>query len=229
MAGAATLLALAGLCLGAIAGWMLAQRAKALNLASLRRKLEQAQSEARTDPLTGLWNRKAFDERLTMLAAITRRYGGSLALVLFDVDNFKQINDRFGHAAGDAALVHFARVLRQASRESDVVARLGGDEFAALLPQTDSAGATALAERFRKSLQSRVAVAGDHTAQSAAASAGGVSAEGISLRFSAGVAEFDRGQPADFVERADRALYRAKQAGGNALQCDETAPLAAES
>jgi diguanylate cyclase (GGDEF)-like protein len=102
---------------------------------------------ASTDPLTGLLNRRAFAERFGHELAVARRAGRPFALVLLDVDRFKTINDRHGHAAGDATLVALAGALTGAVREVDTVARIGGDEFALLLPDTDDAGVRETAQR----------------------------------------------------------------------------------
>jgi diguanylate cyclase (GGDEF)-like protein len=187
--------ALLGLGLGGGLGWALTRRAYRKRLHEQSQSLEQAKCEARTDALTGLANRKGFDEQLALMTAIARRYNSGLALALFDLDGLKQMNDQHGHAGGDAALVHFARVLTSSSRESDFVARIGGDEFAVILPQSDLDGAGVLARRILKAL--------------------GESRAPTSVSASAGVAEFEAGQsPAQLLERADRALYSAKQAGG---------------
>jgi diguanylate cyclase (GGDEF)-like protein len=190
----AIVFALLGLAVGVGVGWFLARRALTQRLDEQSRALEAAQREARTDTLTGLANRKGFDEHLALLSAIARRYKTGLALALFDLDDLKQINDRLGHAAGDAALVHFARILRSSSRESDFVSRIGGDEFALLLPQTDIEGAGALARRIAQALS-----------ESSAPSP---------FLVSVGVAGFKAEEsPAQFLERADRALYSAKHSG----------------
>jgi len=105
---------------------------------------------AATDPLTGLLNRRAFEERAARELARARRTGESFAALLIDVDHFKQINDRDGHAAGDEALVALAAALSDELREIDTVARIGGDEFAVLLPATGATGARATAERLRE-------------------------------------------------------------------------------
>src|SRR5260370_37573931 len=144
--------ALLGLALGVGLGCFLTRRALIQRLDEQSRALEVAQREARTDTLTGLANRKAFDEHLELMSAIARRYKSGLALALFDLDGLKQINDRLGHAAGDAALAHLGRVLRRSSRESDFVSRIGGDEFALLLPQTDFEGAGVVAPRISQTL-----------------------------------------------------------------------------
>lgn len=210
--GVGILLTVAGMTLGAALGWIVSQRAMRARLAEQERTLEKALIEARTDSLTSLRNRKAFDEHLAAFTAVARRYGGPLSLVLFDMDGLKSINDVRGHAAGDAALVLFAQVLRESSRDSDVVARMGGDEFAALLPQTDGAGAVAFAERIRKGLSS---IASEAAAPGSSEPAATAAPEGteveLVLRVSAGIAEF---QPemttADLFQAADAALYRTK-------------------
>jgi diguanylate cyclase (GGDEF)-like protein len=186
-------LALLGLALGLGLGWLGARRRYRRRLDIESRALETALREARTDALTGIANRKAFDEHLELLSAIARRYDSALALALFDFDGLKQLNDRHGHAAGDAALVRFATVLRHLSRESDFVARVGGDEFAVLMPQTGREGAAALVRRISQALAE--------------------GADPAPLRASAGIAELAAGQPpAQLLEHADRALYAAKHA-----------------
>jgi diguanylate cyclase (GGDEF)-like protein len=114
----------------------------------VERLVAELRLAAATDPLTGLLNRRAFSERCGDELARARRSGEAFAALLIDVDHFKQINDREGHAAGDAALVDLAAALTGQLREIDTVARLGGDEFAVLLPATGVAAAQATAERL---------------------------------------------------------------------------------
>jgi diguanylate cyclase (GGDEF)-like protein len=113
------------------------------------RLVAELRHAAATDPLTGLLNRRAFAERAGQELARARRSGEAFATLVIDVDHFKQINDRDGHAAGDEALVGLAATLERELREIDVVARIGGDEFAVILPATGVAGAQAAAERLR--------------------------------------------------------------------------------
>lgn len=210
--GVGVLLTTAGMALGAALGWIVSRRAWRARLAEQERALEKALIEARTDSLTNLRNRKAFDEHLAAFTAVARRYGGPLSLVLFDMDGLKRINDLRGHAAGDAALVLFAQVLRESSRESDVLARMGGDEFAALLPQTDGAGAVAFVERIRKGLLTvpSEAPAPDASEPAATAAPEGREVE-LDLRVSAGIAVYQPGMTtADLFQAADAALYRTK-------------------
>jgi diguanylate cyclase (GGDEF)-like protein/PAS domain S-box-containing protein len=171
---------------------------------------EELERLSRQDSLTGLLNRRSFDQALERQLAYTRRYGSGGALLIVDLDRFKQINDEFGHPAGDRALRQVGRVLAENLRGTDtvsrysegVVARLGGDEFALLLPEADAAGAEAVAERLV-----------------AALAAAPLEVEGgeIRLAISVGVALFDEnGLPLaeDLLAAADRAMYVAKAAGG---------------
>ena len=116
----------------------------------IERLVGELRLAASTDPLTGLLNRRAFEERAARELARARRTGESFAALLIDVDHFTQINDRDGHAAGDEALVALAAELSDELREIDTVARIGGDEFAVLLPATGATGARATAERLRE-------------------------------------------------------------------------------
>ena len=145
---------------------------------------------ASTDPLTGVLNRRAFAERFGHELAVARRSGRPFALVLLDVDQFKTINDRHGHAAGDAALVALAGALTRAVREIDSVARIGGDEFALLLPDTDDAGARDTAGRV-------TALVADRRLPALSAGAAVYGPDGFAMD--------------DLVRAADAALYGAKR------------------
>jgi diguanylate cyclase (GGDEF)-like protein len=116
----------------------------------VERLVAELRLAAATDPLTGVLNRRAFGQRCGEELARTRRTGEPFAALLIDVDDFKQINDHHGHAAGDAALVQLAAALRRELRELDTLARIGGDEFAVLLPATGMAGAEAAVARLRE-------------------------------------------------------------------------------
>jgi len=176
-----------------------------------RKLLEQElELRSRSDPLTGMLNRRSFDESLAAQIAHARRYKRRGALLIADLDRFKQINDEFGHAAGDEALRMVSRVLAENLRETDVVgrdegglvARLGGDEFALLLPETDAAGAEAVGERLVAALAAEPLWFGDRE---------------VRLGISIGVATFGEGQfttAEDLLAAADRAMYVVKAAGG---------------
>lgn len=151
---------------------------------------------AATDPLTGLPNRRGFLAHAEALLAASRRQGATAAVLLLDLDHFKAINDRFGHAAGDAVLQQAAAVLREVIRRADVPVRWGGEEFAVLLPFTSLADGAALAERLRLALRARVPHPG-----------------GEAVTVSIGVAALGEGSLAEAMREADRALYRAKAAG----------------
>ena len=112
---------------------------------------EVAAKEGRTDALTGLFNRRAYEERRVVEAARSARYGHPLALCLFDLDGFKAVNDRYGHPAGDEVLQGVARVI-DSSRLTDDAFRIGGDEFAVLMPETALDGAKIAAKRLTKAL-----------------------------------------------------------------------------
>jgi diguanylate cyclase (GGDEF)-like protein len=113
----------------------------------------QLQEQAQHDSLTKLFNRAVFEQRWPTELARARRYGRELTLVLFDLDQFKQVNDRLGHPAGDALLREFAAILQAALRQSDMAFRYGGDEFAALLPETGSAAAAPVLQRLEARLR----------------------------------------------------------------------------
>ncbi|HZR94973.1 MAG TPA: GGDEF domain-containing protein [Gaiellaceae bacterium] len=154
--------------------------------------------QAVTDELTDLSNRRRFMEEIQLEIARAERLETSLALVLFDLDHFKQINDRFGHQTGDVVLRATAGVIRDRVRETDVPARIGGEEFAIVLPGTDRNGARSLAENLRADISALVGVPNAEWRVTA----------------SFGVAEHVRGETADtLIAAADRALYRAKAEG----------------
>lgn len=168
------------------------------------RLYEETQQQAITDPLTGLYNRRRFEERVAEEIQRARRYEHPLAMVMADIDRFKRYNDTHGHPQGDVVLQKLARLLQTSVRGTDLVARYGGEEFAILLPETSKAGALAVAEKIR------AAVAG-HPFPSEETQPGG------RLTISLGVATFpeDVKDPAELVHRADEALYRAKAEGRN--------------
>ena len=158
--------------------------------------------QALVDGLTGLANRRACEETLRAEAARAQRFAAPLAIVITDLDDFKEVNDRFGHQAGDAVLRDFARLLRESLRDIDVAARWGGEEFLLVLPGADTDGAAHVAERVRRALEQRVIPA--------------VAGEPIRITASFGVAAYpDADSATALFAAADAALYTAKRTGKN--------------
>jgi diguanylate cyclase (GGDEF)-like protein len=178
---------------------LIGQAALSIENASLH---EQVQRQAVTDELTGLSNHRRFQDVMDGELERARRFGHEVGLLMLDIDNFKSVNDTYGHQQGDVVLREVARVVRDASREIDEPARYGGEEMAVTLPETDLEGAFNLAERVRLAIE-QLAVPkmdGSGTLQ-VTASLGVASARGAAKR--------------DLVEAADRALYQAKRSGKN--------------
>lgn len=202
-------------------------------LKHLGRELEDARRESSLDPLTGLANRKAFDEYLTRSIELHSLLGQPASLLMIDVDNFKQINDTYGHTGGDLALKQVADVLaRTFLRRVDFVCRYGGDEFAVVLQETNSANASLLAERLRRQVQALqpldiapaeavVAGAGDEAGTAEDGTTPGAPT-GPRITLSIGVAELAIGDgPTDWIRRADGALYQSKRAGRDTVSAAE--------
>jgi diguanylate cyclase (GGDEF)-like protein len=168
-------------------------------------EIEEVTLRARTDALTGLANRRHFDEQLRRVLAETDRFGGTSSLILVDIDDFKAVNDTYGHEAGDAVLRHLGKILGDGVRAVDICARFGGEEMAILLPQTPIGGATELAERLRTAIADRA-----------------VLFEGTPIRVTAsfGIAGYPETVPhGDWLFPAtDKALYLAKESGKNCVK-----------
>jgi diguanylate cyclase (GGDEF)-like protein len=168
-------------------------------------EIEEVSQRARTDALTGLANRRYFDEQLKRVLAETDRFGGSSSLVIADIDLFKNVNDTYGHEAGDAVLRQVGKILSEGVRAVDICARYGGEEIAILLPQTPVAGATELAERLRSAIAERA-----------------VLFEGAAIHVTAsfGIAGYPETVPhGDWLfPAADRAMYLAKSSGRNCVK-----------
>ncbi|HKQ53321.1 MAG TPA: diguanylate cyclase [Pyrinomonadaceae bacterium] len=170
----------------------------------LRTSAEEAAERAMTDALTGLLNRHALTHTLARESAEARRYTRPLSCLMVDLDDFKTINDTYGHATGDRVLRQIAAVLREAVRGTDTVFRYGGEEFLVLLPETDLAGAGALGEKIRAAVEGRLF---------------GQSARAFDLTLSIGVASLSGDESGnDMIARADTALYRAKKRGRNRVE-----------
>jgi diguanylate cyclase len=175
-------------------------------------EIDHVRREARTDPLTAVANRMAFEEKLHVLLTAWHRQRQPFALLMLDLDHLKRINDSHGHQAGDLALGKLGGWLKQWLREGDFVARYGGDEFAVLLPGTDLPAGVELAERIRTRTAdqaSRIAFRGEQ----------------VSFSLSVGATVCGESDTAvSIIGRADEALYRAKRRGRNQVQSDEPPP-----
>ncbi|VXC33011.1 diguanylate cyclase [Massilia sp. 9I] len=159
---------------------------------------------ATTDCLTGLPNRHAFLERAEHARQAALRQRQPLALAMMDIDHFKQINDRFGHATGDEALTVFARTVRETLRAHETVGRLGGEEFAMVLPGTDLGGALQAAERLRQAVREATVI---------------TSGTGYTMTVSIGVVVLDPNETLGMaLARADHALYAAKSGGRDRVE-----------
>ncbi len=170
----------------------------------LRRRNAELERMSSTDSLTEIHNRRHMDELLYKLLSSARRHDQSLAVVMIDIDHFKQVNDTKGHAAGDRVLQVVARRLTSVLRVEDELGRWGGEEFIALLPVTDLSGATRVAERMRCAVASEPVSLGNHGT--------------LSVTISLGCAATVGGDPEALVRRADDCLYGAKNAGRNRVE-----------
>lgn len=169
---------------------------------------EQILSLADTDELTGIWNKRYLRRQLPQEIERARVYGLPLSLLIFDVDDFKQINDSFGHTVGDVVLSELCGAVRETLRPPDFFARFGGDEFAVVLPHTDLGGARAVADRILENVQ-RLTIPTDEEGE-------------IRCSVSIGIADYQPGDGSanDLIRRADELLYDAKRAGKNRYVLD---------
>jgi diguanylate cyclase (GGDEF)-like protein len=167
------------------------------------RARDQIQGLADTDELTGIANKRHFRRQLPYEMDRARIYSLPLALVMFDIDDFKEINDSFGHTIGDVVLSELCGAVRESLRPPDLFARFGGDEFAIILPHTDLAGACAVAERILQQVRS-LAIPADEEGT-------------IACSVSLGIADLQHADKTadDIIRRADERLYEAKRAGKN--------------
>ncbi|GER07558.1 GGDEF domain-containing protein [Iodidimonas muriae] len=176
-------------------------------ITALRRSLTRMRKEATTDPLTGLANRREFNNFLQTSAVISGETGAPMSLIMFDIDHFKHFNDQYGHRIGDEALKIVASKLKLVLKGKDLPVRYGGEEFIAVLPETPLEDAQTVAEHIRTALSGsnlKNRVTGEHYGK---------------ITASFGIAAFSPGESLeDFVQRADEALYRAKRDGRNRVE-----------
>jgi diguanylate cyclase len=170
---------------------------------ALKAELNKAIELTNADALTELQNLRGMTSGFVAEAARSDRHGSPLCVALIDIDNFKQINDTYGHPAGDAALTHIAKVMRSTLRPNDVLARVGGEEFMALLPNSNEQAAFTALSRLLKAVAKNVVVYGAHQ---------------IAVTFTGSVAMRGFGELQERMQkRLDEALYRAKRAGKNRI------------
>jgi two-component system cell cycle response regulator len=157
------------------------------------------------DGLTEIYNKRFFLEALDREMSRAQRYGRELAILLFDIDHFKEVNDSYGHLAGDYVLQALARLVSTRARREEIFARYGGEEFVILLPETSKDGAMELAEQLRKRVESYTFI---------------FEGEEILLTISIGVATMGRkaATPNDFIKMADKQMYKAKAEGRNCVR-----------
>jgi len=173
---------------------------------ALRTRIHEERSQAQTDALTGIPNRLAWEEQLEQEIARWKRFNTPLVLVIWDVDHFKKVNDTFGHKAGDKVLRTIARNLAGSIRETDFIARYGGEEFVHLMTGAELENCVAVADKLR----GKIEATGFHFREQA-----------VTITVSCGVTQFRDGDSSEsWFERADRALYKAKQAGRNRCVSD---------
>lgn len=172
---------------------------------SLKYELEELRELVHTDQMTGTYNRRGLDNIFTREASRADRYENALCVVLIDLDDFKVINDTYGHLIGDSTLIHFATIAKKTIRPSDVIARYGGEEFLIILPDTRPDEAAWVMQRLQNNLSKNPLLDGDETP--------------IKITFSGGITlrKFQEAQNA-VIKRADAALYRAKQQGKNRIE-----------
>ena len=191
--------------LGRLARQVMALIELRANEQALQESMLELTKLATTDALTGLHNRRSLLERLALEASRTKRYRTRMSAVMIDLDFFKRVNDRFGHGAGDIVLANVGALIRQSVRGSDIAGRYGGEEFCVVLPETGLAGACKFAETLRIKL--------------ASLTHGGAGVGALTASLGVAVIDHTSGDAASLIKQADEALYRAKHAGRNRVEC----------
>ena len=172
----------------------------------LQEELSELSEAVRVDQLTGVLNRRGLDEAMTREMARAQRGGGLLSVALLDIDNFKSLNDTYGHNVGDTALQHLAKVIQTTMRPTDVVSRFGGEEFVILLPDTDLEAAVSTVKRLQRALTKQFFLGNN---------------EKLLITFSAGVALLKKDETeAAVIHRADQSMYLAKRTGKNRVMTE---------
>jgi len=167
----------------------------------LEKELESAKQESKEDFLTKLYNKRALDEFFQMKEGEFERYNRNFSIVMFDLDHFKDVNDTYGHDAGDAVLSAFAKIVKKEARSVDIVGRFGGEEFVAILSETDTDGGVIFAEKVRKRVESSRFM---------------YKKQRINVTVSCGVSERENYPNfQSLLEAADTYLYKAKTSGRN--------------
>ncbi|MDP3296219.1 MAG: GGDEF domain-containing protein [Thermodesulfovibrionia bacterium] len=167
--------------------------------------MKELEHTSQTDGLTGLLNRQHLNKRLSEEISRAKRYGNPLSLIMFDIDNFKKINDKYGHIAGDKILQKIASVLKETLRNTDIAGRFGGDEFIVILVQTDINVGMQVAERIHSRVeQARITPKKEQS---------------INFIISMGICQYNKGIKSleDFIAKVDEGLYRAKHTGYNKI------------
>jgi len=172
----------------------------------LKKSKDELKLLASTDSMTNLYNRRYFSKTSKHILDLAKRNSTDLSIIMFDLDNFKKINDIYGHTIGDSVIVAFANILKTHQRTSDIICRFGGEEFIVLLPETNLKGASVVAEKIRVELEStKILIESDRY---------------IQLTVSAGVTDIRVSEEVDIeasITRSDKALYMAKNSGRNKI------------
>ncbi len=177
-----------------------------VKIRKLQEELSELSETVRVDQLTGVLNRRGLDEAMTREMARAQRGGGLLSVALLDIDNFKSLNDTYGHNVGDTALQHLAKVIQTTMRPTDVVSRFGGEEFVILLPDTDLEAAVSTIKRLQRALTKQFFLGNN---------------EKLLITFSAGVALLKNDETeATVIHRADQSMYLAKRTGKNRVMTE---------